>query len=46
MEDTYHTLKYGKKCPNDPWKDTSGTLEWTVSSPPPFHSYDKIPEVK
>ena len=42
----FHTLKYGKKCPNDPWKDTSGTLEWTVSSPPPFHSYDKIPEIK
>lgn len=42
----FHTLKYGKKCPNDPWNDTSGTLEWTVSSPPPFHSFEKIPEVK
>ena len=42
----FHTLKCGKKCSNDPWKDTSGTLEWTVSSPPPFHSYEKIPEVR
>lgn len=42
----FHTLKFGKKCSNDPWKDVSGTLEWTVTSPPPFHSYEKIPEVK
>jgi cytochrome c oxidase subunit 1 len=42
----FHTLKFGKKCGNDPWNDVSGTLEWTVTSPPPFHSFDKIPEIK
>jgi cytochrome c oxidase subunit 1 len=42
----FHTLKFGKKCPNNPWNDESGTLEWTVTSPPPFHSYDKIPQIK
>jgi cytochrome c oxidase subunit 1 len=42
----FHTLKFGKKCGNDPWNDVSGTLEWTVTSPPPFHSYDKIPVIK
>lgn len=42
----FHTLKFGKKCPNDPWNDINGTLEWTVSSPPPFHSFEKIPEFK
>ncbi|OZG32053.1 cytochrome c oxidase subunit I [Rickettsia endosymbiont of Culicoides newsteadi] len=35
-----YTLKYGKKCPNNPWGDGANTLEWTVSSPPPFHTFD------
>jgi cytochrome c oxidase subunit I len=42
----FHTLKYGKKCPNDPWHDINKGLEWTLPSPPPFHSYDEIPVVK
>ncbi len=42
----FHTLKFGKKCSNNPWNDISGSLEWTIPSPPNFHSYDKIPEVK
>lgn len=42
----FHTIKFGKKCSNDPWNDINGTLEWSVSSPPPFHSFEKIPEVK
>ncbi len=42
----YHAFKYGKKCPNDPWNDVNGGLEWTVTSPPPFHSYEEIPVVK
>ncbi len=41
-----HALKYGKKCPNNPWGVGATTLEWTLTSPPPFHSYDKLPEVK
>ncbi len=42
----FHTLKFGKKCGKNPWGDESGSLEWTVPSPPNFHSYDKIPEIK
>jgi len=42
----YHTLKHGEKCENDPWNDTSETLEWTLPSPPDFHSYDEIPKIK
>ena len=42
----FHTLKFGKKCGKNPWNDSANTLEWTLSSPPPFHSYDKIPTVK
>lgn len=42
----FHTLKYGKKCPNDPWNDVNQGLEWTLPSPPNFHSYDEIPVIK
>jgi cytochrome c oxidase subunit 1 len=40
----FHTLKYGKKCPNNPWGGT--TLEWTTTSPPPFHSFEEQPVIK
>jgi cytochrome c oxidase subunit 1 len=42
----FHALKFGKKCGNNPWNDNSGSFEWEVTSPPPFHSFDKIPVVK
>jgi len=41
----FHTLKFGKKIGNNPWGEGANTLEWTVSSPPPFHSYEVIPRV-
>jgi cytochrome c oxidase subunit 1 len=30
---------------NNPWGASATTLEWTLSSPPPFHTYDEIPRV-
>lgn len=41
----FHTLKKGKRCPNNPWNESADTLEWTVSSPPAYHTFDKIPVV-
>ncbi len=38
------TVRNGKKAPNNPWK--GHTLEWTVSSPPPEHNFEKIPVIK
>lgn len=29
-----------------PWGKWANTLEWTVSSPPPFHAFDKLPTVR
>jgi cytochrome c oxidase subunit 1 len=36
---------FGKKeeCPDNPWD--VGTLEWTISSPPPTHNFTVIPTV-
>lgn len=31
---------------NNPWGKYATTLEWTVSSPPPFHTFDKLPRIK
>lgn len=31
---------------NNPWGEGATTLEWTVTSPPPFHTYETIPTVK
>ncbi|MCV3769473.1 MAG: cbb3-type cytochrome c oxidase subunit I, partial [Wolbachia pipientis] len=39
-----HLLKWGKKVEDNPWG--GDTLEWTVSSPPPFHSFEKPPVIK
>ena len=41
----FHTLKFGKECPANPWGSGANTLEWTLSSPPPFHCFNKLPRV-
>lgn len=39
-----HSLWYGEKAEDNPWR--VGTLEWTLSSPPPHYNFDEIPTVK
>lgn len=39
----FHTLLAGKKVGANYWGEGATTLEWTVSSPPPFHTYDELP---
>jgi cytochrome c oxidase subunit 1 len=42
----FDTLRAGKRVGANYWGPGATTLEWTVSSPPPFHSYDEIPEIE
>jgi cytochrome c oxidase subunit 1 len=35
-----------RKSPDNPWGESATTLEWTISSPPPFHSFDTPPLIK
>ncbi|MBM3584050.1 MAG: cytochrome c oxidase subunit I [Alphaproteobacteria bacterium] len=35
----------GAKCVDNPWGEGATTLEWTVSSPPPFHSFSHPPRI-
>jgi cytochrome c oxidase subunit 1 len=41
-----HTLRRGEKCPDNQWGEGADTLEWTISSPPPYHTFEKQPEIK
>jgi len=41
-----YTVFAGRKVGANYWGEGATTLEWTVSSPPPFHSYDELPVVK
>ena len=41
----FKALFTGKKAVANPWGEGATTLEWTVSSPPPFHTFgDKVPK--
>lgn len=42
----FYTLKWGKKCEANPWGEGAKTLEWTVDSPAPFHTFEKQPVVQ
>ncbi len=41
----FHTLLAGRRVGANYWGEGATTLEWQVSSPPPFHSYDEIPVI-
>jgi cytochrome c oxidase subunit 1 len=34
-----------RRAENNPWGEGATTLEWTLSSPPPFHTYEDLPRV-
>ncbi len=40
-----YTLFAGKKAEANPWGEGATTLEWTLSSPPPFHTFETLPEI-
>ena len=41
-----YTLVAGRKVGANYWGEGANTLEWTVSSPPPFHQFEIQPIVK
>ena len=38
-------FRSGEKVEANPWGVGATTLEWTVSSPPPFHSFEDPPVI-
>jgi cytochrome c oxidase subunit 1 len=35
----------GRKAADNPWGEGATTLEWTLSSPPPYHQFETLPVV-
>jgi cytochrome c oxidase subunit 1 len=35
-----------QKAADNPWGEGATTLEWTLSSPPPFHQFGTLPKVQ
>ncbi len=41
----WRTFTSKEKCPANPWGEGATTLEWTVPSPAPFHTFEEQPRV-
>ncbi len=40
------SLFAGKRVGDNYWGEGATTLEWTLSSPPPFHQFETLPQIK
>ncbi|MDP5280981.1 cytochrome c oxidase subunit I [Sphingomonas sp. DG1-23] len=41
----FWSLFAGRKAGANPWGEGATTLEWTLSSPPPFHQFETLPVI-
>jgi cytochrome c oxidase subunit 1 len=41
----FWSLFAGRKAPDNVWGEGATTLEWTLSSPPPFHQFSTLPKI-
>lgn len=41
-----YTFLAGRKAEGNYWGEGATTLEWTLSSPPPFHQFETLPRIK
>ena len=41
----FGTLFSGRRVGANYWGDGATTLEWTVASPPPFHTFEELPHI-
>ncbi|NCP11564.1 MAG: cytochrome c oxidase subunit I [Sphingomonadales bacterium] len=39
------SLAAGRKAAANPWGEGATTLEWTLSSPPPYHQFEELPKI-
>ncbi|MEL6979050.1 MAG: cytochrome c oxidase subunit I [Pseudomonadota bacterium] len=41
-----HALLYGRRVGDNPWGEHADTLEWTLPSPPPEHTFETLPDFR
>ena len=41
-----HAFVRKEKAADNPWGPGATTLEWTLSSPPPFHQFETLPKIQ
>ncbi|MBB4287175.1 cytochrome c oxidase subunit I [Roseospira goensis] len=41
-----HAFAWGRRVGDNPWGPGATTLEWTVSSPPPMHTFEQPPIIR
>jgi cytochrome c oxidase subunit 1 len=41
----FWSLKAGRIAGDNPWGAGATTLEWTLSSPPPYHQFETLPRI-
>ncbi|MFQ5467976.1 MAG: cbb3-type cytochrome c oxidase subunit I, partial [Kiloniellaceae bacterium] len=41
-----YTFVAGRRVEANPWGEGATTLEWTVPSPPPFHTFEELPRIR
>jgi cytochrome c oxidase subunit 1 len=42
----FRTFTSKQRLPDNYWGPGATTLEWTVSSPPPFHTFTELPRIR
>jgi cytochrome c oxidase subunit 1 len=42
----YQSARKRERAPANPWGEGATTLEWTLSSPPPFHQFETLPRIE
>jgi cytochrome c oxidase subunit 1 len=40
-----YAFRRKERAAGNPWGEGATTLEWTLSSPPPFHQYETLPRI-
>jgi cytochrome c oxidase subunit 1 len=41
-----HAFQKKQLAGNNPWGEGATTLEWTLTSPPPFHQFEELPRIR
>jgi cytochrome c oxidase subunit 1 len=41
-----HAFARKVRAASNPWGAGATTLEWALTSPPPFHTYETLPHIK